>query len=77
MILLVSELCSLSPLKAPDSTLIHIQGEVTVEANLLHTQDVCTELLCLIKPQGESDEEPQLYCFWHDLPCLLLISSTG
>nr|XP_023485656.1 carbonyl reductase [NADPH] 1-like [Equus caballus] len=35
----------------PDSTLIHIQGEVTVEANLLHTQDVCTELLCLIKPQ--------------------------
>ena len=75
-------------LKAVDSTPFHIQAEVTMKTNFFGTQAVCTELLPLIKPQGESDEEPKLQCFWQDLgpaclwshlqaPLPLLLSSTG
>lgn len=75
-------------LKAVDSTPFHIQAEVTMKTNFFGTQDVCTELLPLIKPRGESDEEPKLQCFWQDLvpaclwshlqaPLPLLLSYTG
>ena len=67
----------LLPVKAPDPTLFHFQAEVTRKTNFFGTQDVCTELLPLIKPHGESDEEPKPCWFWHDLPCLPLLSSTS
>uniref|UniRef100_A0A287BRI4 Carbonyl reductase 1 n=1 Tax=Sus scrofa TaxID=9823 RepID=A0A287BRI4_PIG len=41
-----------------DPTLFHIQAELTMKTNFLGTRDVCTELLPLIKPQGESDWIP-------------------
>ncbi|XP_070108286.1 carbonyl reductase [NADPH] 1-like isoform X1 [Equus caballus] len=36
----------------PDPTLFHVQAEVTRKTNFFGTQDVCTELLPLIKPHG-------------------------
>lgn len=42
-----------SPLKANDPTPFHIQAEVTMKTNFFGTRDVCTELLPLMKPQGE------------------------
>lgn len=45
-------------LKAVDPTPFHIQAEVTMKTNFLGTRNVCTELLPLIKPQGESDWSP-------------------
>ncbi|XP_027240827.1 carbonyl reductase 1 isoform X1 [Cricetulus griseus] len=38
--------------KNADPTPFHIQAEVTMKTNFFGTQDVCTELLPLIKPQG-------------------------
>ncbi|XP_032487154.1 carbonyl reductase [NADPH] 1 isoform X1 [Phocoena sinus] len=38
--------------KTIDSTPFHIQAEVTMKTNFFGTQDVCTELLPLIKPRG-------------------------
>ncbi|XP_069331069.1 carbonyl reductase [NADPH] 1-like isoform X2 [Eulemur rufifrons] len=38
-----------------DTTPFHIQAEVTLKTNFFGTRDVCTELLPLIKPQGECD----------------------
>nr|XP_012638384.1 carbonyl reductase [NADPH] 1 [Microcebus murinus] len=38
--------------KVADTTPFHIQAEVTLKTNFFGTQDVCTELLPLIKPQG-------------------------
>ncbi|KAM7322321.1 carbonyl reductase [NADPH] 1 [Alexandromys fortis] len=38
--------------KNADPTPFHIQAEVTLKTNFFGTQDVCTELLPLIKPQG-------------------------
>uniref|UniRef100_A0A2K6F5J2 Carbonyl reductase (NADPH) n=1 Tax=Propithecus coquereli TaxID=379532 RepID=A0A2K6F5J2_PROCO len=38
--------------KVADTTPFHIQAEVTMKTNFFGTQDVCTELLPLIKPQG-------------------------
>uniref|UniRef100_A0A3Q2I2H7 Carbonyl reductase 1 n=1 Tax=Equus caballus TaxID=9796 RepID=A0A3Q2I2H7_HORSE len=61
----------------PDPTPFHVQAEVTRKTNFFGTRDVCTELLPLIKPHGESDEEPKPCWFWHDLPCLPLLSSTS
>ena len=37
-----------------------------MKTNFFGTRDVCTELLPLIKPQGESDWSRQ-QCFWQDL----------
>ncbi|KAF5927512.1 hypothetical protein HPG69_016151 [Diceros bicornis minor] len=48
------------PLKAPDSTSFHIKAELTMKTNFFGTRDVCMELLPLIKPQSEYDEEPKL-----------------
>ncbi|KAM5126855.1 carbonyl reductase [NADPH] 1-like isoform 2-T2 [Callospermophilus lateralis] len=39
--------------KTADPTPFHIQAEVTMKTNFSGTRDVCTELLPLIKPQGE------------------------
>ncbi|TEA40000.1 hypothetical protein DBR06_SOUSAS2910043 [Sousa chinensis] len=39
--------------KTVDSTPFHIQAKVTMKTNFFGTQDVCTELLPLIKPRGE------------------------
>uniref|UniRef100_A0A2K6PER2 Carbonyl reductase 1 n=1 Tax=Rhinopithecus roxellana TaxID=61622 RepID=A0A2K6PER2_RHIRO len=39
--------------KVADPTPFHIQAEVTMKTNFFGTRDVCTELLPLIKPQGE------------------------
>uniref|UniRef100_A0A8C4PIZ1 Carbonyl reductase 1 n=1 Tax=Equus asinus asinus TaxID=83772 RepID=A0A8C4PIZ1_EQUAS len=36
----------------PDPTPFHVQAEVTKKTNFFGTQDVCTELLPLIKPHG-------------------------
>uniref|UniRef100_A0A9L0RK46 Carbonyl reductase 1 n=1 Tax=Equus caballus TaxID=9796 RepID=A0A9L0RK46_HORSE len=63
--------------KTVDPTPFPIQAEVTMKTNFFGTRDVCTELLPLIKPHGESDEEPKPCWFWHDLPCLPLLSSTS
>ncbi|XP_012517272.1 PREDICTED: carbonyl reductase [NADPH] 1-like, partial [Propithecus coquereli] len=41
--------------KTADPTPFHIQAEVTMKTNFFGTRDVCTELLPLIKPQGECD----------------------
>uniref|UniRef100_A0A8C0TST8 Carbonyl reductase 1 n=1 Tax=Canis lupus familiaris TaxID=9615 RepID=A0A8C0TST8_CANLF len=49
-----------------DPTPLHIQAEVTLKTNFFGTRDICTELLPLVKPQGEPDEGPKLCCFWHD-----------
>ena len=57
---------SASPLIADDPTPLHIQAEVTLKTNFFGTRDICTELLPLVKPQGEPDEGPKLCCFWHD-----------
>ncbi|XP_036983097.2 carbonyl reductase [NADPH] 1 [Artibeus jamaicensis] len=38
--------------KVNDPTPFHIQAEVTMKTNFFGTQDVCTELLPLMKPQG-------------------------
>lgn len=38
--------------KVADPTPFHIQAEVTMKTNFFGTQDVCKELLPLIKPQG-------------------------
>ncbi|CAO2632429.1 Carbonyl reductase [NADPH] 1, partial [Lemmus lemmus] len=38
--------------KNADPTPFHIQAEVTMKTNFFGTQDVCTELLPLMKPQG-------------------------
>lgn len=38
--------------KNADPTPFHIQAEVTLKTNFFGTQDVCTELLPLMKPQG-------------------------
>ncbi|XP_053772886.1 carbonyl reductase [NADPH] 1 [Desmodus rotundus] len=38
--------------KVNDPTPFHIQAEVTLKTNFFGTQDVCTELLPLMKPQG-------------------------
>ncbi|XP_045669454.1 carbonyl reductase [NADPH] 1-like [Ursus americanus] len=58
-----------------DPTPLHIQAEVTMKTNFFGTQAVCTELLPLMKPQGEPHQGPKLWCFWHDLP-LPLCSTT-
>uniref|UniRef100_A0A2K5HIW4 Carbonyl reductase 1 n=1 Tax=Colobus angolensis palliatus TaxID=336983 RepID=A0A2K5HIW4_COLAP len=39
--------------KVADPTPFHIQAEVTMKTNFFGTRDVCTELLPLIKPQGD------------------------
>ncbi|CAH6792576.1 Cbr1 [Phodopus roborovskii] len=39
--------------KNADPTPFHIQAEVTMKTNFFGTQNVCTELLPLMKPQGE------------------------
>ncbi|KAM5126858.1 carbonyl reductase [NADPH] 1-like [Callospermophilus lateralis] len=39
--------------KTADPTPFHIQAEVTMKTHFFGTRDVCTELLPLIKPQGE------------------------
>uniref|UniRef100_A0A2K5C1R8 Carbonyl reductase 1 n=1 Tax=Aotus nancymaae TaxID=37293 RepID=A0A2K5C1R8_AOTNA len=47
--------------KVADPTPFHIQAEVTMKTNFFGTRDVCTELLPLIKPHGESDgKQPHL-----------------
>lgn len=48
---------------------------MTMKTNFLGTRDVCTELLPLIKSQGEYDE-PKLQGFWQDLspPASSLVS---
>nr|XP_020140279.1 carbonyl reductase [NADPH] 1-like [Microcebus murinus] len=48
--------------KNADTTPFHIQAEVTMKTNFFATRDVCTELLPLIKPQGE--------CGGNSSPCL-------
>lgn len=45
---------SLSPPEVADPTPFPVQAEVTMKTNFFGTRDVCTELLPLIKPQGES-----------------------
>uniref|UniRef100_A0A452QGZ8 Carbonyl reductase 1 n=1 Tax=Ursus americanus TaxID=9643 RepID=A0A452QGZ8_URSAM len=54
--------------KTDDPTPFDIQAEVTMKTNFFGTRDVCTELLPLMKPQGEPHQGPKLWCFWHDLP---------
>lgn len=50
------------PLKVVDPTPFHIQAEVTMKTNFFGTQDVCKELLPIIKPQGESGPAPLPLC---------------
>lgn len=69
-------ICSPLPLTAGDPTPFHIQAEATMKTNFFGTQDVCTELLPLMKPQGEPDEGPKLWCFGSDLAPASLASST-
>uniref|UniRef100_A0A452QFJ7 Carbonyl reductase 1 n=1 Tax=Ursus americanus TaxID=9643 RepID=A0A452QFJ7_URSAM len=54
--------------KPADPTPLHIQAEVTMKTNFFGTRAVCTELLPLMKAQGEPHQGPKLWCFWHDLP---------
>ncbi|XP_045644791.1 LOW QUALITY PROTEIN: carbonyl reductase [NADPH] 1-like, partial [Ursus americanus] len=54
--------------KAADPTPLHIPAEVTMKTNFFGTRAVCTELLPLMKAQGEPHQGPKLWCFWHDLP---------
>uniref|UniRef100_A0A452V3G5 Carbonyl reductase [NADPH] 1-like n=1 Tax=Ursus maritimus TaxID=29073 RepID=A0A452V3G5_URSMA len=51
-----------------DPTPLHIPAEVTMKTNFFGTRAVCTELLPLMKAQGEPHQGPKLWCFWHDLP---------
>uniref|UniRef100_A0A096MJ24 Carbonyl reductase 1 n=1 Tax=Rattus norvegicus TaxID=10116 RepID=A0A096MJ24_RAT len=44
--------------KVVDPTPFHIQAEVTMKTNFFGTQDVCKELLPIIKPQGECGSAP-------------------
>uniref|UniRef100_A0A8C0LIP4 Carbonyl reductase 3 n=1 Tax=Canis lupus dingo TaxID=286419 RepID=A0A8C0LIP4_CANLU len=44
-----------------DPTPLPIQAEVTLKTNFFGTRNVCRELLPLMKPQGEPDEEPKLW----------------
>lgn len=37
-----------------------------MKTNFFGTRDVCTELLPLMKPQGEPDQGPKLWWFCHD-----------
>ena len=55
--------------------LFYIQAEVTMKTNFFGTQDVGTELLPLVKAQGEPDEGAKLWCVWHDLVPDSLFSS--
>uniref|UniRef100_A0A8C0CIV6 Carbonyl reductase (NADPH) n=1 Tax=Balaenoptera musculus TaxID=9771 RepID=A0A8C0CIV6_BALMU len=54
----IYQLCSPCALKIGDPTPFHIQAELTTKTNFLGTQDVCTQLLPLIKPRGKSDWSP-------------------
>ena len=42
-------------LKVSDPTPTPIKAEMTMKTNFFGTRDICTELLPLMKPQGESD----------------------
>uniref|UniRef100_A0A2I3NHA3 Carbonyl reductase 1 n=1 Tax=Papio anubis TaxID=9555 RepID=A0A2I3NHA3_PAPAN len=53
--------------KVADPTPFHIQAEVTMKTNFFGTRDVCTELLPLIKPQGESDGKQRTFSLGLDL----------
>uniref|UniRef100_F7HSL7 Carbonyl reductase 1 n=1 Tax=Callithrix jacchus TaxID=9483 RepID=F7HSL7_CALJA len=53
--------------KVADPTPFHIQAEVTMKTNFFGTRDVCTELLPLIKPHGESDGKQRAFCLGLDL----------
>uniref|UniRef100_A0A2K6MTJ3 Carbonyl reductase 1 n=1 Tax=Rhinopithecus bieti TaxID=61621 RepID=A0A2K6MTJ3_RHIBE len=53
--------------KVADPTPFHIQAEVTMKTNFFGTRDVCTELLPLIKPQGESDGKQRTFSLALDL----------
>ena len=64
-------------LKAADTTPFHIQAEVTVKTNFFGTRNVCTELLPLIKPQGESNWSPDCSASGKIWAHLALDSSTG
>ena len=64
-------------LKVADTTPFHIQAEVTLKTNFFGTRVVCTELLPLIKPQGESDWSPDCSASGKIWAHLALASSTG
>ncbi|KAJ8792366.1 hypothetical protein J1605_019922 [Eschrichtius robustus] len=70
----IYQLCSPCALKIGNPTPFHIQAELTTKTNFLGTQDVCTQLLPLIKPRGKSDWSPSCSA---SQPCLPLVSSTG
>ncbi|XP_052013880.1 carbonyl reductase [NADPH] 1-like [Apodemus sylvaticus] len=50
--------------KMDDPTPFHIQAEVTMKTNFFGTQDVCKELLPLIKPQGRVVNVSSLASLW-------------
>lgn len=64
-------------LKASDTTPFHIQAEVTMKTNFFGTRDVCTELLPLMKPHGESNWSPDCSASGKIWAHLALVSSTG
>ncbi|XP_014391144.1 PREDICTED: uncharacterized protein LOC102242716, partial [Myotis brandtii] len=63
-------------LKGNDPTPFHIQAEVTMKTNFFGTRDVCSELLPLMKPQGESRSPGCLVC-GSIQSCPPLVSSPG